>query len=1154
MISKDTHPVKQPPGTIRAALNAVLETSEGDMGGLTTEPGTVLRANPGIVRGRVNLTGNEFVLFIDEENGQYSIQLFDGETSKVLFRNSCLGFTTKVDARWRLRGCDRVVYFVQKDQPVRTINVDSPATSCEELALNRSFNWPTLDVEVVAGGNLLPGSYAFAFRYLDDSYNPTEWVGFTSPYNVTVGGGEYHEIRGAVPPEVDPEGQVSNKKIVVKSTRDDRFPFYQIAIIYYTSSQGDISAAYVTPPLSSPTFTLSGSLQGFTPISIQELGIEVGRIATAEHVEIYDQSLVLAGYTEAVHDYCSIQPLVNKITAVPIYETTPAFSPVPHDAKHPSQRMFGYMGGDIALFGIVFIYEDGSTTPVFPLAGQAPEAKDTATLTVAENDSATTVHVLDTNLQIGDERPAWTLRNTATRTSFGYYESANATYPETDNCEGGKVWGQMAGKPVRFYRFPDRNLLPVYKDGYLYHLGVEFDNIEYPEGAVSHYFVRAKLPSSLVETKGFVVTPTADPGPKTGVGNFTPEFFDLFPPDAWSRDELVYDFYYPQEDAPSGSIIALEREYYITDFNDDNQEVTIYETDGISLDGEDTLQLRFNHIALRESNDLARTQNLALLDQTQLSPRTTKTWRGRELTNASYNWEAHVLRPARPIPTQDVEHFYYASLRNATDGLNDLSALTWIAIGNPGETRVFGGDTTISEFTFVTVTTDGTKKNLFNQVKTYLYRGSMLGLSFIESRHNLSLRQDIKTVFSPEFGYLEGNDATQSKEYLVDRFTKRFGTGNELVLDPAVDELLLLNKDYRTDDRAFIPSSLPTNIDCCAKCLGKYPYRWAWSQPSVQERLDDPYRIFLPNNYRDMDGRYGPIEGLYVWQDTLLIFQTEALHVVPNAYQERVTDDGIITFIGATERPPEQMVIRLRKPEKWSICLTPEGVFFWDQGRPFLFNGRIRPLNRGVEKFFLPLRGEAVADYDSERERVVCCLPSTTFSVSLRMLDSYPMVSEHTYRVDWFLSGKDRFFHVADGIRSQDGEPLMFFDELHEFMVEQVAVSEGVVDWDSIAWVSYGKIGDVVKKEVTFTHAHFRNSHQATKVGELGTTFPMDFDMETWYAHGFRNEVSDYEETFDDLDPNVLQGNVWYEQEPFRDRYLIYRLVRRGEGKLTLIL
>ena len=192
-INIDISPQQQPEGTYRYAMNAVMEARDGRLMDVSNEDSNQLRftlPDGYEPRGWVYKKDNTFYVFsnrgIDSEIG-YVDKNWNYTT---LINNSCLNFQRRIDAIYRLRrGCEDVVYFTDGLNPVRTINfsdldqyyVDGEF-DCDLIRLDRDYEFPTLDVEVIdSGGRLKLGTYRVFIQYLDDQFNTTNFVWEAAP-------------------------------------------------------------------------------------------------------------------------------------------------------------------------------------------------------------------------------------------------------------------------------------------------------------------------------------------------------------------------------------------------------------------------------------------------------------------------------------------------------------------------------------------------------------------------------------------------------------------------------------------------------------------------------------------------------------------------------------------------------------------------------------------------------------------------------------------------------------------------------------------------------------------------------------------------------------------------------------------------------------
>ena len=106
-----------------------------------------------------------------------------------------------------------------------------------------------------------------------------------------------------------------------------------------------------------------------------------------------------------------------------------------------------------------------------------------------------------------------------------------------------------------------------------------------------------------------------------------------------------------------------------------------------------------------------------------------------------------------------------------------------------------------------------------------------------------------------------------------------------------------INPDYNRINSQKTFFHLPIEYDCCSECQEDFPHRTHYSEQSFQEELTDNFRVFLPNNYRDIEGETGEITDLFRIKNNIYIHTEEGLWHQPQNFQERVTGD-IVSFLG----------------------------------------------------------------------------------------------------------------------------------------------------------------------------------------------------------------------------------------------------------------
>lgn len=176
-------------------------------------------------------------------------------------------------------------------------------------------------------------------------------------------------------------------------------------------------------------------------------------------------------------------------------------------------------------------------------------------------------------------------------------------------------------------------------------------------------------------------------------------------------------------------------------------------------------------------------------------------------------------------------------------------------------------------------------------------------------------------------------------------------------------EYYKVNPDYHRKNKQKVYFHLPLEYDCCSDCLEDFPHRIHYSEQSFQEELSDNYRVFLPNNYRDLDGETGEITNLFKLANNLFVHTEEALWQLQNSRRERV-NDGVVTYIGTGsffDVPPQKVMDgdngnSAGLQHKWGTLKTPYGYFFVseNQRRIYKFDGKqLNPIsNIGLSNWF----------------------------------------------------------------------------------------------------------------------------------------------------------------------------------------------------------
>jgi hypothetical protein len=465
-LHNDNNPIDQPKGTHRFALNAVNEANDGQQMNLSNERGTAISANlPDgfyILGDRYFENGEGVLILKNPITGKEEIGLVDRSDKYTTVVNTAtlgLKMNHQCDIVFRIRrGRERVIYWVDGYNKARTFNFErqyeyysndyanylagggDPNTYIGEKWDGSAFNLIKVaksipfftDVSVIDVGSITPGSYNFAIQYVDSDLNPTDWLTTSMTVNIFNDSldNAYYQIRGSRNSQTAVQSfDPANKSIKLTITNlDDNFPFYRVAIIQADGLTGQPVSVYASDvqSTSNSIFTFSGNTASLTKISLEDILIQNEVLFSPNHIEQIENRLILADTRGKGVNYCDFQKFASKISSdlvtKDIILNSTASDPNFKNAK--STFLYrGYMPGEVHSFGIVYVFDDGTLSPVFHIPG-----------------------VSSSNIN----------------TSMVPYEVQNTIYESIHNCAKNNYWGvdsegnSLVGHNVRHHRFPFR--------------------------------------------------------------------------------------------------------------------------------------------------------------------------------------------------------------------------------------------------------------------------------------------------------------------------------------------------------------------------------------------------------------------------------------------------------------------------------------------------------------------------------------------------------------------------------------------------------------------------------------------------------------------------------------------------------------------------
>ena len=299
-------------------------------------------------------------------------QLLDGYTDKNSFQCAL-----------KLKNDERIVYAtngVDKPIYIRVDNIDRQKNglylSKELLTIDLEFDFPQIDLSVSNGGSLYPGSYAIAIKYFDEELNETNWIITTNPVRIkpvedTLSSARHFGQKAITTDSSDKTvlgKNITNKAINVTVSLTDRvkssYKYYKLGVIVSYNGSSKWDSAYETKLI--PISTLSHRIENIElldSIDISEILFNKLSFESAKAVAYYENRLVFGNLKYNNTVFKSFQKYASRIASrviTKIYDIED-----PKESAKSSVVVTGFIPGEVYAFGIVYIMEDGSLSPVF---------------------------------------------------------------------------------------------------------------------------------------------------------------------------------------------------------------------------------------------------------------------------------------------------------------------------------------------------------------------------------------------------------------------------------------------------------------------------------------------------------------------------------------------------------------------------------------------------------------------------------------------------------------------------------------------------------------------------------------------------------------------------------------------------------------------
>lgn len=240
-----------------------------------------------------------------------------------------------------------------------------------------------------ASGNLPIGNYHFYIKYMDADGNESDFIAESGLVSVFIGNTPYNINTGV-------RLQNSHKGVSFQLTNLDSG--YQYLSVYYTRSTGDIfensttnaykiNQKYLIDISNSSSIRITG-FEEVTEVPIDEINLQYQIFGSAETLASCQNRLFFGNISQQNIDYQNLADV--SLRFLPFLDKKPyklenivdeQYSPDTNyiNSYYNSKyiyEMVGYWPGEIYRFGIVYILNDGSLSPVFNVRGCRKLTKD----------------------------------------------------------------------------------------------------------------------------------------------------------------------------------------------------------------------------------------------------------------------------------------------------------------------------------------------------------------------------------------------------------------------------------------------------------------------------------------------------------------------------------------------------------------------------------------------------------------------------------------------------------------------------------------------------------------------------------------------------------------------------------------------------------
>jgi hypothetical protein len=481
-----------PKGALTYALNAALENFDSNSVNYQNEPGNDFCLN---FPSGYQLIGEHFI----NEKGKHIFFLANSSTGDseigYMDNNDCI-YHTFVNAKClnfsidhpihkvvhRITNCTTEIYWTDGYNSRRWLDLENitsiytiapgtdvcdnetiPVIDCNKLKIQPNFNIPNLLVtDIITGGNLIAGTYQFAFQYSDSLGN-----GYTSYYSVT----NPTPIADLSVITLDFNYSVG-RSIVLDISNIDITGYYKYFNIAVIRTVNDITSYELVG-----TFFIDKSEKQITYTGQNATTIRLAEIDIFEKYPYYDiaqdvtsaQDILIWDNLTSI-DRINYQQIANSISLQWQTYSIPANENYADELNATNLR--GYLRDEVYAFEIVFLLRNGKQTDGFHIPGRARNYNEFSHPDISNLNPDFVGEPTYYQGGIGYS-PYWKIYNTASvlgaasgpkignATPYQYGDFAYWESTELYPCNEA-VWGDLANTPIRHHKFPDVSVSPVF--------------------------------------------------------------------------------------------------------------------------------------------------------------------------------------------------------------------------------------------------------------------------------------------------------------------------------------------------------------------------------------------------------------------------------------------------------------------------------------------------------------------------------------------------------------------------------------------------------------------------------------------------------------------------------------------------------------------